>query len=110
MNQFLSLICLSILEIFADFSIEKYVNTGVLTQLWAGIGGYGGIIFFLIKALKGSSILVVNGLWDGISGIVESIAAMVFLGQRLENGWQYLGLAMICTGVMFMKIKTKKEQ
>lgn len=109
MNQLLFLVCLSIVEIFADFSLEKYANTGVMNQLWAGIGGYAGVVFFLIKSLKNSSILVVNGLWDGISGIIESIAAMVFLKERLENIWQYIGLAMICCGVLFMKIKTKKE-
>ena len=106
MKQLLFLVCLVIVEIFADFSLEKYANyMGGTEHLMAGIMGYMGVIFFLLKSLAGSSILVVNALWDGISSIMGSGAAMLFLGQRLENIPQYIGLLLTIVGLVLLKYK-----
>ena len=106
MKQLLLLVCLVIVEIFADFSLEKYVNyVGGTEHLLAGITGYMGVVFFLIKSLAGSSILVVNALWDGISSLIGSAAAMIFLGQRLESKVQYVGLILTVVGLVLLKHK-----
>jgi len=69
------------------------------------------VIYFLIKSLQGSSILLVNGAWDGISAIIESVAAMIFLGQRFESIYEYLGLAFIIIGLFFLRIPiTRKKE
>jgi hypothetical protein len=44
---------------------------------------------------KTGNVLVVNGLWDGMSTIIESLAAYLILGNQLENPYQYFGL-FIC--------------
>jgi multidrug transporter EmrE-like cation transporter len=63
----------------------------------------------LIVSLQGSSILLVNGAWDGISTIIESIAAYVFLGERFQSHVQYVGLVFIIIGLCMLKIpRTKK--
>ena len=103
--QFIYLIILSIVEILGDFSLEKYTKTWSLIDLGKGIGWYGGVIFFLIKSLIGSNILYVNGMWDGVSGIMESAAAYLFLGERFENPCQYLGLVFIIAGIFLIKRK-----
>ena len=72
-------------EILGDFAIEKYTQTWQLVDLGKGIGYYGGVIFFLIKSLIGSNILYVNGIWDGISGLIESAAAYYFLGDAASS-------------------------
>ena len=36
--------------------------------------------------------------WDGMSGIIETIAAYIILGERLKNIKQYIGLILICIG------------
>ena len=69
-----------------------------------GILGYAGVVFFLIQALKGSSILMVNAAWDGISALIESIDAYVVLGERLTDPNQYLGIGLIVLGLFFLKI------
>jgi len=103
-----TIIPLSIVEIIGDFALEKYANHGGLLPLMIGIGGYIGIVYFLIVALKGSSILLVNGAWDGVSALIESIAAYIFLGERFQNYTQYAGLSLIVIGLFLLKIpKTK---
>ena len=102
-TQLIYLILLAVVEIFGDFSLEKYTKTWSLVDLGKGIGFYGGVVFFLIKSLIGSNILYVNGMWDGVSCLLESSAAYVFLGQRFKEPCQYLGLGLIITGIFLIK-------
>jgi multidrug transporter EmrE-like cation transporter len=102
-KRIINLVLLCVVEIFGDFSLEKYTKTNSFTDLIQGIGWYGGVIFFLIKSLRGSSILYVNGMWDGLSGLIISAAAYFFLGQRFENPLQYFGLGFIIMGVFLLK-------
>ena len=37
------------------------------------------------------NVMYVNGLWDGMSGLLESAAAYIILGERLNKWYQYLG-------------------
>ena len=104
-TQFIYLILLAFVEIFGDFSLEKYTRTQSLIDLGKGIGWYGGVIFFLIKSLIGSNILYINGMWDGISCFLESAAAYIYLGQRFEQPCQYLGLGLIIAGIFLIKKK-----
>lgn len=101
--QIIWITLMSIVEILGDFSIEKYTKTWNIIDLSKGIGFYGGVIFFLIKSLIGSNILYVNGMWDSVSGLVESAAAYYFLGERLDRNTQYIGLGFIILGMFLMK-------
>ena len=94
---------MSLVEILGDFAIEHYTHTWNLIDLGKGISLYGGVIFFLIKSLIGSNILYVNGVWDGMSGLLESLAAYYFLGERLDRTSQYVGLGFIILGMFLMK-------
>jgi multidrug transporter EmrE-like cation transporter len=50
----------------------------------------------------------VNSLWDGLSGIIESVAAYVLLGDRLKSNQQYVGLVLTIAGVMLLKMDITK--
>lgn len=100
--KLINLILLCIVEIFGDFSLEKYTKTNSIKDLTQGIGWYGAVVFFLIRSLRGSSILYINGMWDGISGLIESLAAYFYLGQRFENPIQYFGLGFIIIGMFLL--------
>jgi multidrug transporter EmrE-like cation transporter len=106
--SFAELIPLSFVEIIGDFALKGFANGGQVHLLFLGVLSYGGVIFFLIKALKGSTVLLVNGGWDGISSLVESAAAFVFLGERFDSACQYFGVLLICVGLYFLKIPWKK--
>jgi len=47
---------------------------------------------------------MVNAAWDGISALIESIAAYVVLGERLTDPNQYIGVGLIVLGLFFLKI------
>jgi multidrug transporter EmrE-like cation transporter len=42
-------------------------------------------------------------MWDAVSGLMESTAAYVFLGDRLETPAQYLGIVMTIAGIFLLK-------
>jgi len=102
------IVTLSIVEIVGDFALKEFANKGGLLPLSIGIGGYVGVVYCLIVALQGSSILLVNGAWDGISTILESMAAYIFLGERFHSKIQYVGLLLIVIGVYLLKIPKNK--
>jgi len=43
--------------------------------------------------------LLVNAVWDGLSALLETIAAMVILGERFEDPWKYIVIALIILGL-----------
>lgn len=94
---------LSVVEIYGDFFLKFYSVSGKTTDLLNGILGYAGVVYFLLKSLKGGTVLYVNGMWDGISGLIESVAAYVILGERLERMTQYMGLGMVIIGIVLLK-------
>ena len=95
---------LSISEIFGDFALKKYATDGGLALLGYGILGYVGVVFFLIQSLRTGSVMIVNAAWDGVSALIESIAAYFILGERLDDPNQYIGIALIVGGLFFLKI------
>ena len=97
-----ALIGLTLTEIVGDFGFSKFAQTGSQIGLAQGFAGYAGVIWFLIQCLKKANVMWVNGMWDGVSGLVETIAAYVILGNRLE-GPQHIGIALIVAGLFFLK-------
>jgi drug/metabolite transporter (DMT)-like permease len=65
--------------------------------------------FGLIVSLQDSTVLLVNGAWDGISTILESVAAYFILGERFDNYLQYIGLIFIVIGLYLLKIPLNKK-
>jgi len=103
MNQIWYLFFLAIVEIIGDFAFERYANTGSLNAFSLGVIGYIGVVYFLIKSLRGSTILYVNGMWDAISSVVESLLAFVYLGERFDRPIQYVGLLLTIIGLFCLK-------
>ena len=104
-TKWLNLFALSAVEIIGDFSLKEYANKGGLVNLGNGILGYIGVIVFLIRSLRGSTVLAVNNEWDGMSSLIESISAYVFLGERFECWTQYVGIVFIMFGMYLIERK-----
>ena len=100
----LNVLLLSVAEIFGDFQLKNFARSNKLSNLFGGVSGYIAIIYFLIKSLKQGNLLYVNGMWDGVSTALESIAAFVILGERLTTWQQYAGLFVIIAGIFLMRI------
>lgn len=101
---------LTLVEIIGDFGYKSFANEGGIFPFLVGTVGYIGVVIMLIISLQGSSILMVNGAWDGISGLMESAAAFIFLGERFHDPLQYVGLVIIALGLYLLKIPMKKEK
>jgi hypothetical protein len=100
---------LTLFEIIGDFGYKYFANNGGLLPFAIGTSGYIGVVYYLIKNLQGSTLLLVNGAWDGISAIVESIAAMIFLGEYFTSIFQYIGLIFIIIGLFLLRIPITKK-
>jgi multidrug transporter EmrE-like cation transporter len=57
------------------------------------------LVALLIYILKYTNVIFVNGMWDGISAIIESLLAIILLKERLSNPYQYIGLFLIIIGI-----------
>lgn len=97
------LVALSAIEVFGDFNLRWYAESNRPLYLGYGLLGYAGVVVYLIKCLRSGNVLYVNGMWDGISGVIEGLAAYVVLGDRLEKPGQYLGLLLTTVGIYLLR-------
>ena len=104
------IIPLVLTEIIGDFGYKVFANKGGILPLATGTIGYIGVIYYLIRSLQGSTILVFNAAWDGISSVIESIAAFVFLGERFTNYSEFIGIIFILFGLVLMKIPVSRNK
>lgn len=107
--SYVDIICIAVAEIVGDFGYKEFANKGGIKPFAVGTIGYVGVIFFLIKSLQGSSILLVNSAWDGISTLIESLAAFVLLGERFDDPFKYIGIGFIIVGLFFLKMPIVNE-
>jgi multidrug transporter EmrE-like cation transporter len=99
---------LSLIEIVGDTGAKLFANNGGILNLGIGIFGYIGVFMMLVISLQGSTLMMVNAAWDGISGLLNSIFAFFILGERLDNWSQYIGIVLIIVGVYLLKIPLSK--
>ena len=99
----LNLILLCISEIYGDFKLKDYARKNQNKDLFSGLFGYGFVLYFLVQSLKKGNVLYVNGMWDGLSAVIESVAAYFLLGERLNTKTQYIGLFIIIIGIIIFR-------
>jgi hypothetical protein len=61
--SFQQIVTLSLVEVIGYFALKEFANKGGLLPLSIGIGGYIGVVYWLIVSLQDSNILLVNGAW-----------------------------------------------
>lgn len=98
------LIPLIFTEIVGDFGFNEFANKGGFKNFLSGTAGYVGVVYFLIRSLQGSQVLLVNAAWDGLSALIESLAAIIVLGERFDDPWKYLGIFLIVLGLFFLRM------
>lgn len=104
------LIPLTFASIVGDTGFKYFANYGGKNYFITGIVGYASVIYFLIRSLQGSTILIVNSAWNGLTEIIENIYAFFILGERLEYKIQYLGIILISLGLICLKVPLKREK
>jgi len=101
--SFADVLTLSAIEIFGDFSLRYYAETNKPQWLATGLVGYVGIVYYLIKCFRTGNVLYVNGMWDSTSTVMESLAAYIILGDRLDRIEQYVGLFLVVIGIFLLR-------
>jgi multidrug transporter EmrE-like cation transporter len=104
MSFLCTIVLLSIAEVFGDFGFKSYARTGATSAFGQGTMGYLGVIYFLIKGLRTSNVLYLNGCWDASSAIIESLAAYFIFGERLNSPSQYFGIVFIILGLFMLRV------
>jgi multidrug transporter EmrE-like cation transporter len=102
--SYVDVLFLSFAEIVGDFGYKEFANKGGIKNFSIGTLGYISVIYCLIKSLQGSSVLLVNAAWDGISALIESISAIIILGEKFDDPWKYVGIIFIIIGLFFLKL------
>lgn len=97
------ILILSAVEAFGDFNLRWYAQSNNPIYLGYGVIGYIAVVFYLIKCLRTQNVMYVNGMWDGISGVIGSLASYFILGDRLNRPIQYAGLLLIIMGIFMLK-------
>jgi multidrug transporter EmrE-like cation transporter len=103
----IGMLCLT--EIIGDFGYKEFANSGGVKNFAIGTTGYLGVIYFLIRSLQGSQVLLVNAVWDGLSALIESIAAIIILGEKFNDPWKYFGIFLIVIGLFFLRLPVVNE-
>ena len=103
MSATLNIFLATLTEIIGDFGFKNFARTGATDGFMQGTLGYMGVIYFLIKSLKKANVLYVNGAWDAISAVVESLAAYIILGERFNHPMQYVALGIITLGIILLR-------
>jgi multidrug transporter EmrE-like cation transporter len=98
-----NIIALSVAEVVGDFGFRKFAQTGLKQEFIKGSAGYIAVVYFLIRSFKQGNVTYVNGMWDGVSAIIEGTAAYLILGERLHTPAQYFGLAFIISGLFLLR-------
>lgn len=103
------LVPLILTEIIGDFGYKEFANKGGIQNFTVGTVGYIGVIYYLIRSLQGSQVLLINAAWDGLSALLESIAAIIILGERFDDPFKYLGIILIIIGLFFLRMPLVNE-
>jgi multidrug transporter EmrE-like cation transporter len=107
--SYVDIVILCLTEIVGDFGYKEFADKGGIKNFAVGTVGYVSLVYFLIKSLQGSQILLVNAAWDGVSALLESIAAIVILGEKFNDPWKYIGIFFIILGLFFLKLPVVNE-
>ena len=94
----LNIFLVSIAGVIGDFGFKGVAREGGINSWVAGVVGYIGVIYFLIRCLKTGNVIYVSGMWNGVSSIIGATASFIILGERLNTPAQYMGLALILGG------------
>lgn len=97
-----NIVLLTLTELYGDIHYKIFSSTFNIFDFVKGTIGYIGVVYFLIRSFIGGNLMYVNGMWDGVSGIITTIVAYTCLGDRLNTVWQYVGLLMISLGTVLL--------
>ena len=101
---FVVILFASLLEYLGDSNFKFYARGDDPKYLAYGGASYIVMVWVLIRLLKQSNVMYMNMLWDATSIIMETGLAYIFLGETLDNKYQWVGFVTIISGIVLMNI------
>lgn len=96
----LNVLAMTLAEIFGNANLKHYASGGGHHgHIAAGLVGYLGVTYFLIRSFSSASMLWVGAMWEGMITLLGSAYAFFILGERFSSWIQYAGLGL---GVLAM--------
>lgn len=106
MSVFLAIVAVSLIEYVGDSNFKAYARQGRWSNLMMGLTVYAAMVFVLIQILRKTNVMYMNGMWDGVSAVIETLLAFFLLHETLSNGVQWAGLAMVILGIFGLSYGT----
>lgn len=96
-------LAMSIAEIFGNFHLKTFAGNNNHHNLFCGIAGYCGVLYFLIRsfALGGSLLWVSTMLEAGIT-LMGTLVAFFILGERFKHPIQYIGVLFCVLAILMI--------
>lgn len=85
---------MSCAEIFGNMHLQSYAATNRLFNLFLGIFGYIGVLFFLVRSFGHGNMLWVSTMWEGMIVVLSTAVAYFYLGERFHHPVQYIGILL----------------
>jgi multidrug transporter EmrE-like cation transporter len=81
-------------EIWGNANFKLFTMNRGHHHLYAGILGYVGVLFFLIKCLEAGTLLWVSAMWEGMIVVLGSLVAVFVFGEKFESPVQWVGVGL----------------
>jgi multidrug transporter EmrE-like cation transporter len=94
MSALTSVALMTLSEIWGNVHIKMFTKTNSSHHLAAGILGYVGVLFFLVKSLSVGSLLWVSAMWEGMIVVLGSFVAVFVLGENFTSPIQWVGVGL----------------
>ena len=96
-------LAMSLAEIFGNFHLKTFAGNNSHHNLFCGIAGYCGVLYFLVRsfALGGSLLWVSTMLEAGIT-LTGTLFAFFVLGERFKHPVQYIGVLFCVLAVLMI--------
>ena len=90
----LNVCCMSIAEIFGNRNFQNYAQSSNYRDLFLGVLGYIGVMYFLTKSFGHGNMLWVTSMWEGMIILLSASFAYFYLGERFHHPVQYFGIVL----------------
>jgi multidrug transporter EmrE-like cation transporter len=96
---------MSLAETFGNFHLKTFAGNNNHHNLFCGIAGYCGVLYFLIRSFAlGGSLLWVSAMWEGMITVLGAGFAIFVLGERFSHPIQYFGIFLAIVAMILVHL------
>jgi len=96
---------MSVAETFGNFHLKNFAASNSHHNLFCGIAGYCGVLYFLVRSFAlGGSLLWVSAMWEGMITVLGAGFAIIVLGERFSHPIQYFGIFLAIVAMILVHL------